>query len=75
MLLDSREVAALLDLGRTNVFQMMAKQELPVVRIGRVVRVPREALASWLVEPTRLRPPTALTDSDRDTDFNTWRRR
>jgi excisionase family DNA binding protein len=48
LLLDSRAVAELLDLGRTKVFQMMASGELPVIRIGRCVRVPRSGLESWI---------------------------
>ena len=47
-LLDSREVARLLGIGRTKTFQLMARAELPVIRIGRCVRVPRSALADWL---------------------------
>ena len=47
-LLDSREVSRLLGIGRTKVFQMMARTELPVVRVGRCVRVPREALCVWI---------------------------
>ena len=47
-LLDSREVGRLLGISRTKTFQMMASAELPVVRIGRCVRVPREALLDWI---------------------------
>jgi len=49
-LLDSREVARLLGIGRTKAFQLMATGELPVVRIGRCARVPRLALQSWIAE-------------------------
>jgi len=48
LLLDSREVSRLLGVGRTKAFEMMARAELPVVRIGRCVRVPRGALADWI---------------------------
>ena len=54
VLLDSRDVARLLGLGRTKVFEMMARSELPVIRIGRCVRVPREALMEWISNETRL---------------------
>jgi len=53
VLLDSRDVARLLGLGRTKVFEMMARSELPVIRIGRCVRVPREALMEWISSETR----------------------
>ncbi len=73
-LLDSRGVSRLLGISRTKTFQMMATAELPIVRIGRCVRVPREALLHWVlrqasqqtaVEPTswlRQQPSNSLTD-------------
>jgi excisionase family DNA binding protein len=54
VLLGSRDVSRLLGLGRTKVFEMMARSELPVVRIGRCVRVPRDALMEWVSSETRL---------------------
>ncbi len=51
-LLDSREVSELLGIGRTKVFQMMARAELPVVHLGRCVRVPRQALDDWVKNRT-----------------------
>ncbi len=48
-LLDSRAVSRLLGIGRTKTFQMMATAELPTVRIGRCVRVPRESLLHWVL--------------------------
>jgi len=52
LVLDSRELSQLLVIGRTKAYQMMARGEVPVIRIGRCVRVPRAALASWIVERT-----------------------
>jgi excisionase family DNA binding protein len=66
LLLDSREVARLLRIGRTKTFQMMATAELPTVRIGRCVRVPREALRDWVLRGATL---------DRDIQATTWLRR
>jgi excisionase family DNA binding protein len=57
-LLDSREVARLLGIGRTKAFTMMARCELPVVRIGRCVRVSRIALLAWVDE--RVEQPDGL---------------
>ncbi|SRR5713226_6609136 len=48
LLVDSQEVARLLGIGRTKAFTMMARDELPVVRIGRCVRVSRHALIDWI---------------------------
>lgn len=53
-LLDSREVSRLLGIGRTKTFQMMASNELPVVRIGRCIRVPRAELNAWIRDQTNL---------------------
>jgi len=52
LLIDSREVARLFGLGRTKVFQMMLRGELPTVRIGRSVRVPRDGLVIWVAQET-----------------------
>ena len=51
-LLDSRQVAELLGIGRTKAFELMARNHLPVVRIGRCVRVPSKALEAWIAEET-----------------------
>ncbi|HEY8641323.1 MAG TPA: helix-turn-helix domain-containing protein [Candidatus Dormibacteraeota bacterium] len=48
MLLNAEETATLLGLGRTKVYEMLAAGELPVIRIGRSVRVPRSALERWI---------------------------
>ena len=71
LLLRSGEVAKLLGLGRSTVFAMLAAGELPVVRIGRSVRVPRVALERWVDERTDhdtrrddLQPPLVRDLSD-----------
>jgi excisionase family DNA binding protein len=53
-LLDSREVARLLGIGRTKTFQLMASGELPTIRLGTCVRVPASALYSWIGSRTAL---------------------
>ena len=42
----------MLGLGRTKVYEMMAAGDLPVVRIGTAVRVPRQRLLDWIDENT-----------------------
>ncbi len=42
----------LLDVGRSTVYELIARGELPVIRIGRLVRVPRPALEEWIVTNT-----------------------
>ncbi len=57
LLLRAEEAAKLLSLGRSTVFQLMATGELPCVRIGRAVRIPRSALERWVRERSgELRP-------------------
>jgi len=53
LLLKAGDVAKLLGLGRSKVFAMLAVRELPVIRIGRSVRVPRAALEDWIAEHTQ----------------------
>jgi len=55
LLLKPIEVAELLGLSRSKVFEMLAAEELPVVRFGRVVRVPRDQLDEWIASRTRWR--------------------
>ena len=52
LLLRAGDVARALGLGRSTVFALLAAGELPVVRIGRSVRVPRVALERWIDERT-----------------------
>ena len=56
LLLKAEEVAKLLRIGRSKVFAMLAAGELPVVRLGRLVRVPRAALEGWIEERTQVAP-------------------
>lgn len=50
LLLRATEVATLLSLSRSKVFELMASGELPSVHIGRAVRVPRVALERWIAD-------------------------
>jgi excisionase family DNA binding protein len=48
LLLTVEEAARQLHIGRTFAWELVRKGELPVVRLGRCVRVPRQALQEWL---------------------------
>jgi len=61
LLLRPVEAARLLGIGRSKLFEMLARQELPVVRLGRCVRIPRRELASWINQ--NLDPETAARDA------------
>lgn len=47
LLLTVPEVQAALAMGRSSIYEMMALGELPVVRIGRSVRVPARAVREY----------------------------
>ena len=48
------EVGEALGLGRSKTYELIAFGKLPVVRIGRCVRVPAEALRRWVAEQTNV---------------------
>jgi excisionase family DNA binding protein len=53
-LLDSRQVALLLNVSRSYVYLLMRRRDLPVVRMGRLIRVRRSAVRDYLASHTRL---------------------
>ena len=50
MLLTVRDVAVALRLGRTRTYALLRSGEIPVIRVGRAVRVPRDGLCRWIEE-------------------------
>ena len=42
------ETAKLIGLGKSKTYDLIAKGELPSVRIGKCVRVPAEKLREWV---------------------------
>ena len=52
LLLRAGDVSRLLGVGRSTVYELIARGELPAIRIGRLVRVPRPALEEWIVRNT-----------------------
>jgi excisionase family DNA binding protein len=52
LLLRANEAAVVLGIGRTKVFEMLASGELPAIRIGRCLRVPKDRLERWIEEQT-----------------------
>ncbi len=55
LLLRIPEVAKALGLGRTKVYELIAAGELPVIRLGRAVRVSVTALQKWVEEQNHQR--------------------
>ena len=48
MLLTVQEAATLLRISRNLAYELVARGEMPAIRLGRVIRVPRAALEEWL---------------------------
>jgi excisionase family DNA binding protein len=48
LLLSIPDVATALGLGRTKVYELIAQEELPVIRFGRAVRVSAASLHKWV---------------------------
>jgi excisionase family DNA binding protein len=53
LLLSIPEVAKLLRLSHTKVYELIAVEGLPVLRFGRAVRVSRASLEQWIQERER----------------------
>lgn len=48
ILLRAEDVAGLLQISRSQVFEMARRGEIPCVRIGRMVRYPAQAIRQWI---------------------------
>lgn len=51
-LLRVAEASKLMSLSRTKVYEMAEKGEIPVIRIGTAIRIPRKKLMLWIEERT-----------------------
>jgi excisionase family DNA binding protein len=63
VLLTVSEAAKRLSLGRTMLYELIAKGELPSIKIGRARRIPASALEQWVVTQV-LHEPTAESRHD-----------
>jgi excisionase family DNA binding protein len=52
LLLNIKEVAQLLSLGRSTVYELLNKGELPSIKCGTARRVPFAALMQWITDHT-----------------------
>jgi excisionase family DNA binding protein len=53
ILLRVHEAADMLGVSRAKMYELLAaNNEIPVVRVGRAIRVPREALLAWIDQQT-----------------------
>jgi excisionase family DNA binding protein len=62
LLLTVRDLAALLNIGRNNAYEMCHRPGFPAIRLGKQVRIPRDALMRWLDAQTESPavPPTPI---------------
>jgi excisionase family DNA binding protein len=51
-LLTVEETRHILGIGRSKAYEMIRRGELPALRMGRIVRIPRGALRRWIEEHT-----------------------
>jgi excisionase family DNA binding protein len=52
-LLTVKQAAARLALGRTTVYDLIARRELKTIKIGRARRVPESAVEEWIAQQVR----------------------
>jgi excisionase family DNA binding protein len=52
LLLKVPEAAELVGLGRSKLYELMQAGEIPVIRIGRGVRIPASGLREWVARQT-----------------------
>jgi excisionase family DNA binding protein len=52
-------LANLLGISRAKAYRLMQSAEVPVVRFGKSIRVPRESLLLWIAARTRGAPAVA----------------
>lgn len=52
LILTVREVAGALNIGTAVAYSLCHRRDFPALRIGRVIRVPRESLRRWLDKET-----------------------
>ncbi|MCC6495812.1 MAG: helix-turn-helix domain-containing protein [Propionibacteriaceae bacterium] len=58
-LLTVSEAAKLLRISRNLAYELVARHELPAIRLGRVIRIPRPALDAWMEEQAKATNPAS----------------
>jgi excisionase family DNA binding protein len=59
-LLTVEEAAEILRIGRNTCYELVRQGQIPHLRLGRLIRVPKHALMSWLGEqPDAYQQPAA----------------
>jgi excisionase family DNA binding protein len=69
LLLDVREVGEALGCGKTYVYELIARGELPTVKLGRLTRIPAFALADFVGRKLGSNPSNPLLEQPSDAPF------
>lgn len=59
LLLTVPETAKLLRISRGLAYELIARGELPHIRLGRVIRIPRHGLEQWIAREAGVTVPPA----------------
>jgi len=62
-LLTVEEAAAVLRIGRNMCYELIRQGQIPHVRLGRLIRVPRFGLESWVAQQSGLQAEAAAVIS------------
>ena len=54
LLLSVKEAATLLGVGSGLIYEMVRKDEVPHIRLGRLVKIPRQGLEAWIAQESGL---------------------
>lgn len=68
LLLKPSEVVQVLGIGRSLVYELIARGELPSVRIGRCIRVSSESIQKWVKSRENGKTSNDLDVEQRDED-------
>ena len=71
LLLNVQEASELLGVGTALVYEMVRRDEIPHIRLGRLVKIPRQALEAWIAQASGIADgnsdhssPNLITASD-----------
>jgi excisionase family DNA binding protein len=65
LLLTVPDLAALLHIGKNNAYEMCHQPGFPVIRLGKQLRIPRDALLRWLDAQASPEPQPSPSSSSR----------
>jgi excisionase family DNA binding protein len=46
------ELAEFLKIGRSSAYELCKSNKFPTLRLGKIIRIPKQALYHWIVEQT-----------------------